>query len=123
MAGLRIPILSRKADERPREALCGKIHIEHITKNNFEAVSVPSSDSFLPGEMYLFNKDDEPYLAKYDPAIQTYCNLNTVDLPEELLLTHIIFNLKDILDNCAEIINIEVSKINKKEDIQTLFEY
>ena len=45
-----------------------------------------------------------------------------IDLPEELLLTHIIFNLKDILDNCAEIINIEVFKINKKEDIQTLFE-
>lgn len=45
-----------------------------------------------------------------------------MDLPEELLLTHIIYNLKDILDNCAEIINIEISKINQKEDIQIFFE-
>lgn len=45
-----------------------------------------------------------------------------IELPNELLLTHIIFNLKDILDNCAEIINIEIFKINQKEDIQKILE-
>ena len=45
-----------------------------------------------------------------------------IELPNELLLTHIIFNLKDILDNCAEIINIEIFKINQKEDIQKFLE-
>ena len=45
-----------------------------------------------------------------------------INLPDELLLTHIIFNLKDILNNCAEIINIEIFKINQKEDIQIFFE-
>ena len=97
--------------------ICTNNPINNLSKNIFlNSIYTEICNRFMFWYSYPF------YCKQNNDYTLTFFLPSQIDLPEELLLTHIIFNLKDILDNCAEIINIEVFKINKKEDIQTLFE-
>lgn len=91
--------------------------MKQLSKNIFlNSIFTEICNRFLFWYSYPFfcKQNDDYSLKLFIPS--------KIKLPNELLLTHIIFNLKDILDNCAEIINIEVFEIKQKEDIQKYFE-
>lgn len=61
-----------------------------------------------------FCKQNENYILKS-------CFFTKEEIPEELLINHIIYNLKDVLENSAEIINITAEKTKNFSEIQDFY--
>lgn len=70
---------------------------------------------------FLYWYDNKDFCKQFDDYTLKLVFFTKETIPSELLINHIIYNLKDVLENSAEIIDIQINYTNNLLEIQDFF--